>query len=75
MAVPDWDPVMLTIYLNGLHSETPKQTPISEVRRRSVVDMIVVDLRQSSDQQDHGRDRGDSEDGRPKPLDIYPVKD
>ena len=73
MALSNWDPVMLTMYLNELYSEDPKPTPISENRRRSVVDTIVVDLRQSPDEQDDRRQRRHREDGRPEAIDIYAV--
>lgn len=75
MALSNWDPVMLTIYLNEVYREEPKQTPVSEVRRRSVVDTIVIDLRQRSNQQHEGRNGGDSENRSPKPVDVYPMKD
>ena len=75
MALSNWDPVMLNLYLNELYSESPKQTPVSESRRRSVVDTIVVDLRHRADEQHHGRDGSHAEDRRPEPLDIYLVND
>ncbi len=70
-----WDPVMFTIYLNDLYAEAPKQTPVSETRRRSVVDTIVVDLRQRSNQEDDGGSGRESEDRRSQPVDIYSVQD
>lgn len=73
MALSDWDPVMLTLYLNELYSEAPKQTPVSEVRRRSVVDTIVVDLRQRADEKDQRSDASHGEYGRPEPVNVQAV--
>ena len=73
MAHSNWDPVMLTIYLNELYSEDPKPTPVSENRRRSVVDTLVVDLRQSPHEQDHRSESRHREDRLSEAIDIQAV--
>ena len=77
MSAGDWDPVMLTIYLNELHAQPPRSTPVSKVRRQYVVDTLVVDLRaeDGAGEEDDGGQPGHGEDQRPKPLDIYAVND
>ena len=75
MAPHDWDPVMLTIYLNEVYAESPRSHGVSPTRRQAVADSIVVDLRaeQGSEQQHDSRNRGRREHVRPEPLDIYPA--
>ena len=75
VALSDWDPVMVTLYLAELYAEIPKRTPVSEARRRFVVDTIVVDLRHRADEQDRSRDAGHGEHRHPQPVDIYAVND
>lgn len=73
MALSDWDPVMLTIYLNEVYSKPPETRPVSKLRRRYVLDPIVIDLRHGPDEE-HGRSEGSHrQDGHPETVDIYAV--
>ncbi len=73
MVPPDWDPVMLTIYLNEMYAESPRSFGVSSTRRQTAAKSIVVDLRNDDrSEQQHDRSEGSRREHiGPEPLDIY----